>query len=206
MINCQNVEMRDRLPDLANDTLVVAERELLLAHLADCAACTAEIEILRTARLILVTSTPKVNVAGIVMALPSYDSLPRAERGVSALPQYGVKPMSAAPSLKRRSWGNSWRIAAAVTFLAAGIGSYELMSDDSSRVRSPDSIPATATEPSVGLGLTAALTDMSDAELSALANDIENIEALPSTEIETTSGLNVPPILPDSAVLDLEVR
>src|SRR5688500_3576993 len=99
MIDCPNVEMRDRLPDLANDTLVVAERELVLAHLAECPACIAEIEILRTTRLILVKSTPKVNVAGIV----------------SALPQYGVKPITSAPSARRSSWANSWRIAAAAT-------------------------------------------------------------------------------------------
>src|SRR5215216_4966182 len=111
MIDCPNVEMRDRLPDLANDTLVVAERELVLAHLAECPACTAEIEILRTTRLILLKSTPRVNVAGIV----------------SALPQYGVASIASAPSVRRRNWGNSWRIAAAVTFLAAGLGSYELL-------------------------------------------------------------------------------
>src|ERR1044072_1322824 len=93
MIDCPNVEMRDRLPDRANDTLVVAERELVLAHLTDCAACTAEIEILRTTRLILLKTTPKVNVPGIV----------------SALPQYGVKSVSSAPSA-RRGWANSWRV------------------------------------------------------------------------------------------------
>src|SRR3982751_6704109 len=110
MIDCPNVEMRDRLPDLANDTLVAAERDLVLAHVADCNACTAEIEILRTTRRILVATTPKVNVANIVMALPSYDSLPRAERGVSALPQYGVSSISSAPSVRRSSWANSWRV------------------------------------------------------------------------------------------------
>src|SRR4051812_38365061 len=111
MVDCPNVEMRDRLPDLANDTLVVAERELVLAHLAECAECTAEIEILRTARLIMLKTTPKVNIAGIV----------------SALPRYGVKSISSAPSVRRTSWANSWRVAAAVTFLAAGIGSYEII-------------------------------------------------------------------------------
>src|ERR1044071_9267862 len=111
MIDCPNVEMRDRLPDLANDTLVLAERELVLAHLAECPTCTAEIEILRTTRLIMLKTTPKVNVTGIV----------------AALPHYGVTGISNAPSVRKSSWTNSWRVAAAVTFLAAGIGSYEII-------------------------------------------------------------------------------
>jgi hypothetical protein len=191
MIDCPNVEMRDRLPDLANDTLVVVERDLVLAHLAECAACTSEIEILRTTRLIFLATTPRVNVAGIV----------------SALPQYGVKSIGAAPSLRRSSWANSWRVAAAATFLAAGIGSYELLNKDSS-VRPIDTIAAvTAPDTTTGLALTGALTEMSDDELKALASDIADIEALPSTEIETTtSRVAVPAIVPDSAVRDLEVR
>jgi hypothetical protein len=188
MIDCPNVEMRDRLPDLANDTLVVAERELVLAHLVECPACTAEIEILRTTRLILVKSTPKVNVAGIV----------------SALPQYGVKPITSAPSVRRTSWANSWRVAAAVTFLAAGIGSYQLLAKDSG-VPTIDTMVAVTADSTVGLGLTA-LADMSEAELTALASDIENMDALPSTEVETSSGIGVTGILPDSVAQDLEIR
>jgi anti-sigma factor RsiW len=187
MIDCPNVEMRDRLPDLANDTLAAAERDLVLAHLAHCAACTAEIEILRTTRLILRQSTPKVNVASIVLALPSYGS--RAERAAVA---------------PRRGWANSWRVAAAVTFLAAGIGSYEVLRKDSG-IRPVDTMALASADSIVGFGLTGALADLSDAELTALASDIDDIEALPSTEVETLgSAVSVPAILPDSIVQDLE--
>ena len=205
MTDCPNVEMRDRLPDLANDTLEPAMREVVLIHLAECAPCTAEIEILRTTRLMLVTATPRVNVANIVMALPSYDSLPRAERGVSALPQYGVTSIAAAPSARRSTWTGSWRVAAAVTFLAAGIGSYAVLRDGS-RAKSIDTAAmiAAVRDTSAGLALTGALADMSDADLSALAADIESIDALPSTEVQSGSGLNVPTILPDSIVRELE--
>jgi hypothetical protein len=191
MIDCPNVEMRDRLPDLANDTLVMAERELVLAHLADCAACTAEIEILRTTRLILLKTTPRVNVAGIVSALPQY--------GTSASPLVAART-------PRSSWANQWRIAAAVTFLAAGIGSFKLLTDGP-RVVPVDSIAATMNDSTVGLALTGALADMSDDELNALATDIDKIEALPSTEVETLgSAVSVPAILPDSIVRELEDR
>lgn len=187
MIDCPNVEMRDRLPDLANDTLVAAERDIVLAHLAECAACTAEIEILRTTRLIMLKTTPRVNVAGIV----------------SALPQYGATTIASAPPV-RRGWANSWRIAAAVTFLAAGIGSYELVTKDSP-VRDIDTLVATTSDPTVGLALTGALADLSDAELNALASDIEEIEALPSMEVGTIGSPVAPTILPDSIVQDLEI-
>jgi hypothetical protein len=189
MIDCPNVEMRDRLPDLANDTLALAERELVLAHLAECPPCTSEIEILRTTRLILLKTTPKVNVGGIV----------------SALPRYGVKDIASAPSIRRGSWTNSWRIAAAVTFLAAGIGSYELLTKDSPARSIDTSIAALRSDTTVGMALTGALADLSDAELSALVSDIDDIEALPSTEVETLgSTVSVPTTLPDSIVQDLE--
>ena len=183
MIDCPNVEMRDRLPDLANDSLEPAVRELVLVHLAECTACTAEIEILRTTRLIMLKTTPKVNVAGIV----------------AALPQYGSDPITPA---RPRSWASSWRLAAAVTFVAAGIGSYAMLQPGSPVAR--DTIVAQA-DTTVGLALTGALADLSDAELSALVGDIDNIEALPSTEVETTSS-GVPAILPDSIVQELEVQ
>jgi hypothetical protein len=57
----------------------------------------------------------------------------------------------------------------------------------------------------VGLALTGALADLSDAELNALANDISQLEGLPSTEVQMMSNpVGVPSILPDSVVQDLE--
>src|ERR1041385_4030599 len=109
MIDCPNVEMRDRLPDLANDSLEPAVRELVLVHLAECAACTAEIEILRTTRLIMLKTTPRVNVQSIALAIPQYRA---------------ATPLSAA---RPKTWASSWRLAAAMTFLAAGIGSYAVL-------------------------------------------------------------------------------
>jgi hypothetical protein len=192
MIDCPNVEMRDRLPDLANETLEPSVRALVLVHLTECAACTAEIEILRTTRLILVTTTPKVNVAGIVSALPQYSSVRSGQ------------PQIIAP---RHSWATSWRMAAAMTFLAAGIGSYAVLRDDSP-VKTIDTAQISSTaDNAVGLALTGALADMSDAELSALAGDIERIEALPSTEVDLmTSPVQGPTIFPDSTGRDLEDR
>lgn len=201
MIDCPNVEMRDRLPDLANETLEPSVRALVLAHVESCVACTQEIEIIRTTRLLMVMSTPKVNVANIMMALPSYDSLPRAERGVSALPQHGVVPITAARSVRRTSWA-SWRAAAAITVLVAGVGSYAVLRPDSP-VATMDSTGIVVAQGNSGLALTGALTDLSDAELSALVEDIEKIEALPSADVETARVIAAP-ALADSVARELE--
>lgn len=195
MIDCPNGAMRDRLPDLANDTLEPAVRELVLVHLAECAACTSEIEILRTTRLMLRAATPRVNVAGIVSALPQYAAI-----------RAGQVPLAAARTTSRSTWANSWRIAAAMTFLAAGIGSYKLLGNDGA-ARIQDSIAAAVTvEQTAGLALTGALANMNDDELHALVSDIEKLDALPSTEVETRSTIGVPLILPDSIFPELEVR
>ena len=187
MIDCPNVEMRDRLPDLANESLAPAARVLVVAHIAECAACAAEIEIIRETRTLMLAATPRVNIAAIV----------------SALPQQGVRPITSATSARGRSWG-TWRIAAAAAFLAAGLGSYAVL-----RPGAPGGIDSTrfpvSADTTVGLALTGALADLSDAELDALVKDIGAIEALPSTEVETTmTGVGAPPIMPDSMVRELE--
>src|SRR5205085_66362 len=98
--------------------------------------------IIRSARVVMMTATPKVNVAGIVSALPS-----RAEASVI--------PINQARSARRQSWG-SWRIAAAITVLAGGIGSYAVLKPGSP-VRTIDSTGIVAsTESKTGLGLTGA--------------------------------------------------
>jgi anti-sigma factor RsiW len=197
MTDCLNVEMRDRLPDLANESLDPAARVLVLAHIEECTFCAAEVAILRSVRMVVLETTPRVDVASIVGALPR----PRAVAREDA----GIIPIQSARSARRRSWG-SWQIAAAVTVLAGGIGSYAVLRPDSP-VRGIDSTGiVAAAESSTGLALTGALSYMSDAELDALVKDIDAIEALPSTEIETgRSAVAVPLILPDSVVQELEV-
>lgn len=193
MIDCLNEEMRDRLPDLANESLESSARVLVVAHIMECASCAAEIEIIRSARLLIVNSTPRVNVAAIVGALP--------RPGTATSPERGVIPIQSARSARGRSWGSSWRIAAAATFLAAGLGSYAVL-----RPGSPAAVDTTVVVSTRGLALTGTLADLSDAELDALMKDLDGIEALPSTDVETGSVVNAATILPDSIDRDLEIQ
>lgn len=197
MTDCLNVEMRDRLPDLANESLDPSARVLVLAHIEECTLCAAEVAILQSVRTVVREATPRVDVASIVSALP------RPKTATAAEP--GIVPIHSARSARRRTWG-SWQIAAAVTMLAGGIGSYAVLRPDSP-VPGIDSTGIVAPADSgSGLALTGALSYMSDAELDALVRDIDAIEALPSTEVETgRSAVAVPLILPDSVVQELEV-
>lgn len=188
MTDCLNAEMRDRLPELANDSLAPARRVLVLAHIASCAACTAEIAIVRRARSMIIESAPTMDVAAIV----------------SALPRPGVTPIGAG---RPRSWASSWRIAAAITVLAAGAGSYAAMRGRVD-IAPIDSIlgSAAVSDSSAGLALTGALDGLSEAELSALVEGLGAIEALPDPDVESeVSAMSAPPaLIPDSVLRDLE--
>lgn len=187
MIDCPNAEMRDRLPDLTNDSLSPDLRAIVVAHVAGCAECAAELEILRLARLVVLRGTPAVDVAAIVGALP---------RGNN------VRSISTARSL------SSWRIAAAVTVLAAGAGSFAVMQNRSSLApRDISPITTMVTDTSAGLAMTGSLADLDESELQTLMDGLSKIDALPSTEVDgTIVGVSGTPgvVLPDSIVRDLE--
>src|SRR5471032_794900 len=101
MTDCPNAEIRDRLPDLLHERLDESVRTAVMAHVADCADCREELELLRGVRSALLARTPRVNVSQIVAALP--------------------KPSArAVPAAARRARRIDWRIAATVTFLAVG--------------------------------------------------------------------------------------
>lgn len=89
-----DADMRDRLPDLLNGRLAADERRIVEEHLLACAECRAEAALLRDMRSAM-QRVPPLDASAIVAALPSYRLQPA------------------------RSWGG-WRIAAAITLLAAG--------------------------------------------------------------------------------------
>jgi anti-sigma factor RsiW len=108
MNDCSNAEMRDRLPDLMHGRLEVRVRAAVAAHLADCADCREELALLRGVHGVLIMRAPAVDVSRIVAALPKPSS----------------RPTRVAPT---RSRWMDWRVAAAVTLLAAGGGSVAII-------------------------------------------------------------------------------
>jgi anti-sigma factor RsiW len=126
--DCRNAEIRDQLPDLLHDRLSAGAREAVLAHLGDCAECRDELELIRAIHRVVMSGTPRIDVA----------------RVVSALPKPGASVVSIRPSRSR--WAD-WRIAAAITVVAIGGTSVALLNRAGPSVR-PDSVTFVAPVPS----------------------------------------------------------
>jgi hypothetical protein len=117
MNDCSNADIRDQLPDLLHERLDMSARATVVAHVADCTDCREELELLRDVRALLAAQTPRIDISSVVSALPAVP--PRAG-------QAGFGARSSAATARRRRHID-WRIAAAVTFLAAGAGSVAVM-------------------------------------------------------------------------------
>jgi hypothetical protein len=70
MNDCQNIEIREVLPELVHGTLPEAERARVVLHLDGCDDCSAELAIIRAVYGSAVI--PAVNVGRIVAAIPPY--------------------------------------------------------------------------------------------------------------------------------------
>jgi len=203
MNDCADGDMRDRLPGYVHGTLTSAGRSAVAAHLAACADCAAEVELISAASRAF--AAPAVNVAAIVAALPA----PPRRRSPPAF------------------WGHQQRIAAAIGIFAIGALSAIAVHDwgrPPVRVSSPPApmaragttvvaaaaspapsaalvvdspTPAARTPVSVSQGRPAmsfggGLSDLSDDQLDTLLGELDGLDALPSVEPET----HLTPILP----------
>jgi anti-sigma factor RsiW len=112
MNDCPNADIRDQLPDLLHERLDVSVRAAVMAHVDTCADCRAELELLRGVHGMLVARTPRVDVNYVVQALPK-------------------RAAQQAPAVRRRPAWSDWRIAAAVTVLAVGGGSFAVLRQNS---------------------------------------------------------------------------
>jgi len=69
MTDCPNVEMRDRLPDLLHERLDPSTRAAVLAHVADCQDCDAELTLLREALTVLSSGARLIDVTAVARAV-----------------------------------------------------------------------------------------------------------------------------------------
>jgi hypothetical protein len=199
MRDCLDGAIRDLLPDFVHETLPAAERLRVERHLAACAECTAEVELIRSARAAFVAIAPAVDIARIVASLP------------------GAPVQSRRPS----AWPAPWRIAAAFALVALGalsVAALRGMFGGASEGAKPavsgviatrgaglDSSPgtkpavttprgrevaATPREDEVSFG--GGLSDLSDDQLKTLLREIDALPATPTTEPEIHSTAIVP--------------
>jgi anti-sigma factor RsiW len=201
MTDCPNGDVRDALPDYLNDRLDSERRREVESHLAGCAACRAELSLLRTLRA-TVQHAPAVDVEAIAASIPRYRA-----------------PV-------RRTWATSGRVAAAIVAIAVGGTSIVLLRgrtpvtpvegsrpvavavapspDSTTLVPAPASVEAPAAErvtpaPTVGFSAPVrelaiaggSIADLSDRELSALVEGIESLDGVPSAEVETPEPVSM---------------
>lgn len=157
MTECENAEMRDRLPELlagAGGPQLAAVRE----HVAGCDACRAELEILSRVRAAVVA--PGVDPARIAAAIPPYRGGGRWRRAMGSA---------------------AFRIAASL-LVVAGLGTMLARPDRRAIPDTASAVPVTAT--SSELPLAAPLGDLTDSELRDLIGELDDLEAVPSSEAE----------------------
>lgn len=172
MRDCDNVTVRERLPDLLHGGLAGDARSEVERHVASCAECARELELLRAVRASL--PAPEVDVERIVASLPAY------RRSRSAL-----------------SWP-SWPIrAAAAILLVAGAAALWTLSRREPRASGPAPVAsrresttvvgATPTPPRpvvAQLSLGEPIADLSDNDLRDLADVVSGLDAVTSEEID----------------------
>ncbi|HJU68078.1 MAG TPA: zf-HC2 domain-containing protein [Gemmatimonadaceae bacterium] len=178
MSDCTNLEMRDLLPDLARGALTGPSRMALDAHLATCADCRAELEVVRKAHAAL-SATPSVDASRIAATVARSTALRREATA------------SVAQARRRRSWGTAtparraWLAAASVAAIAAGVLLASNLERDAS---SPDIAPVVAR------------VDEPEAPTPATPEPIRAATPRPASEVELVMGGGVS----DLADADLE--
>ena len=201
MRDCTNAEMRDLLPDLLHERLESSARSVVVAHVDACDDCRDELQLLRDIEGMLAARAPRIDLAAVLKRLPPPPT----------------KLVRVAPS-RPHLWSD-WRVAAAVTLLVAGGGSYALVrstatdapvvakvasKNDVPPVESPETTvavaerhaqqgtPAVAAAEESSAGGDNRLVDLSEDQLQSLLNDINGFHAVPSTEPEpVTIRVNV---------------
>jgi hypothetical protein len=120
MSDCMSAEMRDLLPDFVHGQLDAGRAAEVRAHIAGCADCAAEVELLQ-AVLAAAPVAPVMNVDRITRALPTptrHGFLLHRGSGTGTPPTPEVSPTIAHRS---RIWSRPVvKIAAAVAIVAAG--------------------------------------------------------------------------------------
>jgi len=206
MIDCPNGDVRDLLPDYLHDRLESSARTSVERHLATCAACRDELALLRDLRGTL-HRAPRVDVAAIAAAIPAYRPAVRKSwatswRTAAAITaiavggtsialightrpprQVAARPATATPAHAPDAAVRGPEVAAPRPGTAP-------VTQPAQTVARAESSAKVAREPrgeelAIGGGTVA---DLSDAELSNLIGDLDSLDAVPSTDVESTES------------------
>jgi anti-sigma factor RsiW len=215
MNDCVSEVMRDALPDLIHGQLDEEKSAEVEAHVASCADCAAEIELLRLV-VASAETAPAIDVARIAAAIPT------PTRQGFLLHQGGGQSSTVAPAQRSRGiWSRtSLRIAATVVIVAAGglsllVGRDVLHPENQIGQSRPSVAPLNApaevtTTPApvspqtvapenraaevavvagTGMSLVGEVQDLSDEHLATLLDDLEDMDAIPGEEPESVTPM-----------------
>jgi len=158
MNDCQNIDIREALPELVHGALPEIERARVQEHIDQCDDCSAELAIIRA--VLGSAAVAPVNVTRIVAAIPPY----------------------------RRTTSNVKRVylelAAACLIGAIGISTFAVHNSRSSTARSV-AVQGSAAATS-GLALVNT-SDLSDAGLAQLTQDLDKLQAMPTADPESVT-------------------
>ena len=208
MRECENEDLRDALPGYVAGRLAGPDRARVAEHIAGCADCAAEAELLRVAHQVMTQDVPRIDAGRIVAALPAPPrtvtgpALVRSDAGIATAGR-GTRPAVRRPARAtgfRPMW-TGWRIAAAVSTIAVGGLSVAVLRNLVAAGHGPAAVSpvvASATTQSApatpggdtehiasagpGMALGGGLSDLSDVEMEGLLKDLDGIEASPSDE------------------------
>jgi anti-sigma factor RsiW len=164
MRECENEDLHDALPGYAAGRLAGPERARVAEHIAGCAECAAEADLLRAAHQVMMQDSPQADVSRIVAALPAPPAaaarpmLVRTEEAAGSAHR-GARPIGTRPVVKRPSrtvgyrplW-TGWRIAAAVSTIAVGGLSVALLRDLGGARGALVTVPPVVSAPAAGDG------------------------------------------------------
>lgn len=179
MTECFSPEVRDFLPDLVHGRLGDVDGATLAAHVETCAACAAEVALLRDVRQ-SARPAPSINIDRIVASLPVATGAPQV---IAAASRSDVSRGSAV----------IWKVLAAVAIvMTGGIVANRANLQPETVIRSAPA-PTAASEPvaqatlapavgSSSLSLVAGLQDLTDDEIETLLAGLDDVEAIPSLE------------------------
>jgi anti-sigma factor RsiW len=198
MTDCANVEMREKLPELAHEALGAAESAAVMSHVAQCPECAAELDLIR-AVIASASPVPAMDVAAIAAALPQ----PPAQADSVARPtlirdgrvlRFGIRQLPLAAALA---------LAASVTFVVVRGENTPTEIRTIATKEAPVITPMPSTPPPLAapptksaarathvaaaptLTLGGSTEDLSDESLAMLVDEVERMDGVPGAEPES---------------------
>ena len=202
MTDCPNGDVRDALPDYLNQRLGPERRREVESHLAGCAECRDELSLLRAMRA-TARRAPAVDVEAIAASIPPYRAPVRRMWGTRSRIAAAIVAIAIGGSslvlLRERPGARPVVVTPTVAVAPTTAPDPRPVAPAPATAEAPAAVPA-APEPAIASAVPVrelaiaggSIGDLSDRELSALVEQIESLDGVPSAEVETPEPVSMP--------------